>query len=230
MWTVLNLIVLFTRSQTGGQYVAAVRLVREDGTRVRRRDAVLWWFCFNPLLFSWPMAAVAGLPLMAIIFLVLSRLTIVAFGVLITLCIAAPIIALVSALLDAQNRALHDRIAGVVAVPSGLMQGDRVDTAQAAASGGAQIPDRPRFADVNAGLGTEASPGLGRSIAKWAVGFAFLLSMLALLTVAAAVPGDGRRPGEADPATRDGSIDGDRSADRPQLRRPSATGGIARAG
>ena len=117
-WTLLNLLVLFTRSQTGGQYVAAIRIVREDGTRVRRRDALLWWFCFNPLLFSWPMAAVAGFPLSAVIFLVLSRFTIVVFGVLITICFAAPVIALVSALLDAHNRALHDRIAGIVAVPA----------------------------------------------------------------------------------------------------------------
>ncbi len=117
-WTLLNLAVLFTRSQTGGQYVAGVRMTREDGDPLRRRDTMLWWVCFNPLLFSWPMALVAGLPLAAVISLVLSRYTIVLFGVLMTVCIAAPIIALISAAMDAQNRALHDRIVGVLAVPS----------------------------------------------------------------------------------------------------------------
>jgi hypothetical protein len=48
----------------------------------------------------------------------LSSLAIVVFGVLVTLCIACPIIALVSAALDRNNRALHDRMAGVIAVPS----------------------------------------------------------------------------------------------------------------
>lgn len=119
VWTVLNLVLLATRGQTGGQYVAGLRLAREDGSRLPLRDAAAWWFCFNPLLFSWPMALVVGFPLAAVIALVLSRLTIVIFGALVVICVASPVIALVSALLDDQHRALHDRIAGAVAVPAG---------------------------------------------------------------------------------------------------------------
>ncbi len=119
VWTLLNLGLLATRGQTGGQYVAGIRLTREDGSPLSMRDAAAWWFCFNPLLFSWPMACVAGLPLAAVIALVLSRLTVVVFGVLMTICIAAPVIALVSAFFDAQHRGLHDRIVGTVAVPAG---------------------------------------------------------------------------------------------------------------
>lgn len=119
VWTLLNLTLLASRGQTGGQYVAGIRVTREDGSRLRPRDAMLWWFCFNPLLFSWPMAAAVGFPLAAVIAIILSRLTIVLFGVLITLCVAAPLIALISAMLDGQNRALHDRVVGTVTVPAG---------------------------------------------------------------------------------------------------------------
>ncbi|MEK7692624.1 MAG: RDD family protein [Chloroflexota bacterium] len=119
VWTGLNLALLATRGQTGGQYVAGLRLVREDGSRLSPREAAAWWLCFNPLLFSWPMAGVAGLPLAAVIALILSQLTIVVFGVVMIICVASPIIAVVSALMDGQHRALHDRIAGTVAVPAG---------------------------------------------------------------------------------------------------------------
>jgi uncharacterized RDD family membrane protein YckC len=116
-WTALSLAVLLTRGQTAGQYVAGIRLRREDGAPLRPRDAIAWWFCFNPLLFSWPMALIAGFPLIFVVTLVLSRLSLALFLVLITLCVASPIIAIVSALRDARNRALHDRVARVVAVP-----------------------------------------------------------------------------------------------------------------
>lgn len=118
IWTALNVGLLLTRGQVGGQYVAGLKLVRDDGDDVRAREAFAWWFCFNPLLFSWPMAFIAGLPLTAVISLLSSSLTIVVFGVVVTLCIACPIIALVSAAIDRQNRALHDRVAGVIAVPA----------------------------------------------------------------------------------------------------------------
>jgi hypothetical protein len=116
-WTLLNLVLLTARGQTGGQYVAGVRTVAEEGVQLRKRDAATWWFCFNPLLFSWPMALVAGLPLALVISLVLSRLTIAAFVALVLLCLLAPIVAFVSAGLDRRHQALHDRIARVIVVP-----------------------------------------------------------------------------------------------------------------
>ena len=61
------------------------------------------------------MALIAGLPLVAVISLISGRLVFVTFGVVVTLCIASPIIAFVSAAVDGQKRALHDRVAGVVA-------------------------------------------------------------------------------------------------------------------
>jgi uncharacterized RDD family membrane protein YckC len=118
VWTLLNVGLLASRGQTGGQYVAGLRLLREDGEEPSIRDAVAWWFCFNPLLFSWPMALIAGMPLTAVISLLSSSLTIVVFGVVVTLCLACPVIALASAALHRNNRALHDRVAGVIAVSS----------------------------------------------------------------------------------------------------------------
>jgi hypothetical protein len=117
-WSVLNLLLLATRHQTGGQYVAGVRLAREDGRPVSPRDAAAWWFCFNPVLFSWPAAVVTMFPLAFVISLLLSRATILLFGVAVTLCMVAPLIALVSALLDRLNRTLHDRIVGTIVVPA----------------------------------------------------------------------------------------------------------------
>lgn len=116
-WSAMNLLLLAMRGQTGGQYVAGVRLQREDGGRLSLANAAGWWFLLNPLLFSWPMALVAGLPLAGAVAVVLSRVTVGVFGVIIVLCLLAPIIALVSAAIDRQNRTLHDRIIGTVAVP-----------------------------------------------------------------------------------------------------------------
>jgi uncharacterized RDD family membrane protein YckC len=116
-WTILNLALLTRRRQTGGQYVAGVRLAREDGQPLSTRDAVAWWFCLNPVLFSWPTAVTTTLPLVFVISLLLSRVAIVVFGVVLTLCIAAPLVALVSALQDGRNRTLHDRIVGTIVVP-----------------------------------------------------------------------------------------------------------------
>lgn len=117
-WSALNLLVLFARQQTGGQYVAGVRVTREDGGAVRRRDVLAWWFCLNPVLFSWPMAIITGLPLSFVVSLLLQRVTIAVFGVFVTLCLAAPIVALVAAATDSRRRGLHDRIAGTIVVPA----------------------------------------------------------------------------------------------------------------
>jgi uncharacterized RDD family membrane protein YckC len=118
IWSVMNLAFLVTRRQTGGQYVAGLRVAREDGQPLTQGNVLAWWLLLNPLLFSWPMAIVGGLPLAGVISLLLNNVTVVAVGVIVTLCVIAPLIALVSALLDRQNRALQDRIAGTIVVPS----------------------------------------------------------------------------------------------------------------
>lgn len=117
VWSVLNLALLATRAQTGGQYVAGLRLAREDGGRPGAAKAAAWWFAFNPLLYSWPMALVAGAPLAALVALVVNVVSLFFLALVVLLCVAAPIAAFVSALVDAQNRALHDRVVGTVVVP-----------------------------------------------------------------------------------------------------------------
>lgn len=117
-WSLMNLLLLAMRRQTAGQYVAGVRLAREDGAPLTRGPLLAWWFLLNPLLFSWPMALVAGLPFAGAISVALGRLTLAALFIVVTLCVVAPLIALVSALLDGENRALHDRIVGTVVVPA----------------------------------------------------------------------------------------------------------------
>jgi uncharacterized RDD family membrane protein YckC len=117
IWTLLNVALLATRGQTGGQYVAGVRLADQDARPVSPGTALVWWFCFNPLLFSWPMALVAGAPLAALVALVVNVVSLFLLALIVLLCIAAPIVAFIAALTDAQNRALHDRIAGTVVLP-----------------------------------------------------------------------------------------------------------------
>lgn len=119
IWSVLNIGLLAWRGQTGGQYVAGVRIAREDGGRLSAGAVASWWFCFNPLFFSWPMAFAAGSPLLTVAAVGVSSLSIFFFGALFVICVAAPLLALGSATIDAQNRTLHDRILGVVAVPAG---------------------------------------------------------------------------------------------------------------
>jgi len=116
IWTALNLILLAVRRQTGGQYVAGIRLARSDGGELSRRDLAGWWLCLNPLFFSWPIAGVVGYAVLVPAALVASRtmLTLGIFGI--AVCLAAPIAAIVSALFDRDNRGLHDRVLGTIVV------------------------------------------------------------------------------------------------------------------
>jgi uncharacterized RDD family membrane protein YckC len=118
VWALLNIALLIARAQTGGQYVAGVRLLREDGGRPTAAAAAAWLLCLNPLMFSWPMAAVAGGPLALVFALVLSRATLIVWLFIVLLCIAMPLVSALAALLDERNRTLHDRIMGTVVVPA----------------------------------------------------------------------------------------------------------------
>lgn len=118
VWSALNLALLMTRRQTGGQYVAALRIQPDGGVPMTARTALTWWFCGNPLLFSWLMIGIAGFPLLLVSLLAPGDIAL-AIPIFVTLlCVALPLVALVSALRDERNRALHDRIAGVTIVPA----------------------------------------------------------------------------------------------------------------
>jgi hypothetical protein len=64
------------------------------------------------------MAAMAGVPLLVWAALTPGDIELAVPLFVITLCVVLPLFALVSALFDARNRALHDRIAGVIVVPA----------------------------------------------------------------------------------------------------------------
>jgi hypothetical protein len=117
-WTLLNLFLLALRQQTGGQYVAALRIEKESGAALTRGSALAWWFAGNPLLFSWPMALATGLPLSALIWLLLAPIATWVFILFVALCLIMPIAALIAAISDERNRALHDRVAATVVVPA----------------------------------------------------------------------------------------------------------------
>lgn len=115
-WTLLNVTLLLLRGQTGGQYVAGIKLVAGEGKPLGARQAWAWWIALNPLLFNW-----LYIPMMVgpLIIIALSLSPWVAFGVgfITLLCVAAPIAAFVSGAIDERNRGLHDRVAGTYAVP-----------------------------------------------------------------------------------------------------------------
>lgn len=119
LWSAMNITLLVLRGQTGGQYVAGLRLEREDGGgRPDLRKVLAWWFCFNPLLFNLPMVLVTAVPVTLVVFISLPRVALFLLAALVTLFVVAPIVALVSAMLDDERRALHDRVAGVAVTPA----------------------------------------------------------------------------------------------------------------
>jgi uncharacterized RDD family membrane protein YckC len=119
LWSLLNLSLLAWRGQTGGQYMAGSRMQRDNGSPLTLRAVVAWWCCFNPLLFSWPMACITALPLALVSQLLFGTVVAVGFGVLAMACAVAPVIALLSALVDSRHRTLHDRLVGTIAALAG---------------------------------------------------------------------------------------------------------------
>lgn len=118
LWSAMNVALLAARGQTGGQYVAGVRLEGASGGRPAGRQILAWWLCLNPLLFNVPMILVTAVPITLILFISLSRVALFLLAVLVTLFVVAPVLALISAIVDDENRALHDRVAGVVVTPA----------------------------------------------------------------------------------------------------------------
>lgn len=115
-WSALNVALVATRAQTGGQYVAGIRMQRDDGSAPTVRNALAWWFSLNPLLFSWPMAPLLGLAAAPSLSLLLQRWSFIPSIGLGVLCITMPIVSAGAALLDSRNRTLSDRVAGIAAV------------------------------------------------------------------------------------------------------------------
>jgi uncharacterized RDD family membrane protein YckC len=115
-WSCFNLALLRWRGQTTGQYVAGIRVRRQDGSPPSRRQIVLRWLLLDPLLFHPLLAVIWFVDVVVVVSLTLSEAALVAGLFFVFVCLIAPLVALVSVLADKERRALHDRLAGTVVV------------------------------------------------------------------------------------------------------------------
>lgn len=114
-WSLFTVGLVLWRSQTAGQYVAGLRICREDGGRPGLATLLRWWFGLNPLLFN-PFMMVPWLLFAAVaVNLALSRAALVFAGGLALLCLVSPLVTLVTAIAG-DRRPLHDRLSGTVVV------------------------------------------------------------------------------------------------------------------
>jgi uncharacterized RDD family membrane protein YckC len=115
-WTLFNVALLWWRAQTAGQYVAGIRVQREDGSAPTRRQVLAWWLLLHPLFFHPLLALLWFLDVLVVVSLTVSEAALGIGLFFVLLCLIAPLIALAAAALDRQRRALHDRLAGIVVV------------------------------------------------------------------------------------------------------------------
>jgi uncharacterized RDD family membrane protein YckC len=115
-WTLFNVALLWWRAQTAGQYVAGIKVQREDSSAPTRRQLVAWWLMLHPLLFHPLLALLWFLDVIVVVSLTVSEAALVVGLFFVLLCLLAPLVALFAAVFDRQRRALHDRLAGIVVV------------------------------------------------------------------------------------------------------------------
>jgi uncharacterized RDD family membrane protein YckC len=115
-WALLNLALMARRGQSIGQYVAGLQVAREDGRDAGLVHLIPYLLALHPLVFHpllaafWALLAFVALSLTSSNVLVLGSLAIA------LLCVAAPLLALVTAASDGGRRALHDRVASTKVV------------------------------------------------------------------------------------------------------------------
>lgn len=114
-WSLFTVGLVLLRGQTAGQYVAGLRICREDGSRPGLSTLLRWWFGLNPLFFNPLMMAPWLLFAAVAVNLALSRAALVITGGLALLCLVTPLVTLATALAG-DRRPLHDRLSGTVVV------------------------------------------------------------------------------------------------------------------
>lgn len=115
-WMLFNVALLWWRAQTAGQYVAGIKVQREDGSAPTRRQLVAWLLMLHPLLFHPLLALLWFLDAIVVVSLTVSEVALAVGLFFVLLCLLAPLVALFAAAFDRQRRALHDRLAGIVVV------------------------------------------------------------------------------------------------------------------
>jgi uncharacterized RDD family membrane protein YckC len=115
-WLLANLVLLARRGQTVGQYVAGLRVVRDDDGRPRMGQSLVYLLALHPLVFH-PLLALSWctLAFIAVSFFHSDTLLIGAI-VIVVLSVLAPLVAIISISADGGRRAMHDRIAGLAVV------------------------------------------------------------------------------------------------------------------
>ncbi len=115
-WIALNLLLLRFRSQTLGQYVLGLSVVREDGDPAKIRQLCLYFAALHPLGFHPIFAILWALVAWESVVLATSTVLFIAALVLALLCIFGPLANLFFAAVDGRRRGVHDRLAGLVLV------------------------------------------------------------------------------------------------------------------
>jgi hypothetical protein len=108
-WSVFNLVLCWWRGQSVGQYIVGLSVVDVAGERPSGSKFVLRWLALHPLLFHPLLIPVWALFSALTVSLTLSDIVLGLTLGLVALCILAPAVALVSAAIDQEHRALHDR-------------------------------------------------------------------------------------------------------------------------
>lgn len=115
-WSVFNLALMQWRGQTAGMFVIGIKAVAEDETPLTMRRTLLRWFGLHPLLYH-PFLLPGWLVFALLVtFVTLSQAVLVITLGVALLCVVAPILSLVTALLDDERRTLHDRLAHTVVI------------------------------------------------------------------------------------------------------------------
>ena len=117
-WSLFNLALAFWRGQTAGQYITGLRVVSEDSGSISMGRTLVRWFALHPLLFHPLLLPVWALFAVIAVSLTLSQFVLALTLGLVALCVVSPIAALAAVLFDSDRRALHDRIAGTIVVPT----------------------------------------------------------------------------------------------------------------
>ena len=118
LWLAFNVVLCHWRGQTVGKYVAAIKVVRDDGRPLDLRTSLVRFLLLHPLLFH-PFLALLWLLTAAVATSVtVSVAVLVVTLALVFLSLAGPFLATGSILLDGRRRALHDRVAGTTVVPA----------------------------------------------------------------------------------------------------------------
>jgi uncharacterized RDD family membrane protein YckC len=123
LWLAFNVVLCHWRGQTVGKYVAAIKVVRDDGRPLDLRTSLVRFLLLHPLLFH-PFLALLWLLTAAVATSVtVSVAVLVVTLALVFLSLAGPFLATGSILLDDRRRALHDRVAGTTVVPASSPEG-----------------------------------------------------------------------------------------------------------